>query len=123
MTASRTQESSPGPIAVPDDVADLTRRAEQLQQERDYLLAHSRNLEGELRRLAREPGRVRDLEQRLAEAEARLRRVSAVRMGKWLLLEPDAALRRVYRRLRDGAGWLMGERYRRLRLKLRRPGA
>jgi hypothetical protein len=105
---------------VSDDVAGLTRQVEQLKEERDYLLAHSQNLEVELRRVAREPGRVRDLEQRLADAESRLRQVSVVHTGKWLVLRPDAALRRIYRMLRDGVGWRLLERYRRYRLK-RRP--
>lgn len=109
--------------SVPDDVAELTRQIEQLKEEREYLLVHSQNLEVELRRVARDPARVRDLEQRLAVAEAVLRRVSFVHMGRWLILEPDAALLRVYRRLRDGVFWRARERYRVFRLKQRRSGA
>lgn len=108
---------------VSDDVAELTRQLELLKGERDFLLLHSQNLEVELRRVAREPGRVRDLEQRLADAESRLRQVSVVHTAKWLILRPDAALYRIYRRLRDGVLWLTRERYRVLRLKLRRFGA
>ena len=106
-----------------DDVAELTRLIAQLKEERDYLLAHSQNLEIELRRVALQPGRVRDLEQRLAVTEALLRRVSFVHMARWLILEPDVALQRVYRRLRDGAFWRVRERYRVFRLKQRRSGA
>ena len=107
----------------PDDVAELTRRAEQLQQERDYLLVHSRNLEVELRRFALQPSRVRELEERLAATEARLRRVSFVSMARWLILEPDVAGRRLYRRIRDGAFWRLRERYRVFRLARRRTRA
>ena len=103
-----------------DGGAELTREIEQLKKERDYLLVHSQNLEAELRHAVREPGRVRQLEQRLADLEARLRRVSVVHTAKWLILEPDVALRRIYRRLRDGVVWLMRERYRVFRLKQRR---
>jgi hypothetical protein len=106
-----------------DDIAVLTRQLAQLKEERDYLLVHSRNLEVELRRFAAEPARIRDLEQRLAEAEARLRRVSAVHMTKWLLLHPGAAGRGIYRRLKDGVVWLTVERYRRFRLKRRQSRA
>lgn len=108
---------------VPHDVAELTRQIERLKEERDYLLVHSRNLEVELRRVFLQPGRMRELEQRLAVTEARLRRVSVVHMAKWLVLEPDVALQRVYRRLRDGAFWRARERYRLFRLKQRRSGA
>ncbi len=103
-----------------DAIAELTRQLEQLKEERDYLLVHSQNLEVELRRAVRDPARIRDLEQRLADAETRLRHVSFVHTGKSLFLQPDVALRRIYRRLRDGAVWLMRERYRVLRLKQRR---
>ena len=103
-----------------DEVAELARQIAQLKEERDYLFVHTQNLEGELRRAVREPGRIRDLEQRLADAEARLRHVSFVHTGKSLFLQPDVALRRIYRRLRDGAVWLMRERYRLFRLKQRR---
>jgi hypothetical protein len=107
-------------IAEGPDVADLQRRVAQLKEERDYLLAHSRNLEVELRRAALQSGAVRDLEERLADAEARLRRVSLVHSARWLLLDPEGALRSVYRRFRDGVWWRAGERVRVLRLKLRR---
>lgn len=123
MTETGSQEGAPDGEAASQDVALLTGQLEQLKKERDTLLVHSQNLEAELRHAAREPARVRDLELRLADAEARLRRVSVVHAGKWLLLEPDAALYRVYRRLRDGVLWLVRERYRLLRLKLRRFGA
>jgi hypothetical protein len=106
-----------------EDAERLTRQVEELKEERDYLLAHSQNLEIELRRVALQPGRVRELEQRLAVSEAVLRRVSFVHMGRWLILEPDAALLRVYRRLRDGVFWRVRERYRVFRLKQRRSGA
>ena len=106
-----------------DDAAELTRQLAQLKEERDYLLVHSQNLEIELRRVAREPARVRELEQRLAVSEAVLRRVSFVHMGRWLILEPDVALKRVYRRLRDNVFWRARERYRVFRLKQRRSGA
>jgi hypothetical protein len=109
--------------AAPPDVAELTRRAEQLQQERDYLLAHSRNLEVELRRFALQPTRVRELEERLVVTEARLRRVSFVSMARWLILEPDVAGRRLYRRIRDGIWWRALERYRVFRLGQRRSRA
>ena len=110
--------------AVSDDVAELTRQLAQLKEERDYLLVHSQNLEVELRRVAlRARPRIRELEQRLADAEAVLRRVSFVHMAKWLILEPDAALLRIYRRLRDGVVWRVRERYRVFRLKQRRSGA
>ena len=112
-----------GSDTVTDDVAELARLIAQLKEERDFLLVHSQNLEIELRRVAREPGRVRELEQRLADAEARLRKVSVVHTGKWLILSPDVALRRIYRRLRDGVLWLTRERFRVLRLKLRRSRA
>ena len=104
-------------------VAGLTRQIDQLKEERDYLLAHSRNLELELRRVALAGVRVRELERMLADAEARLRRVSAVHMAKWLILEPEVAARRIYRRLRDGVAWRVRERFRVLRLKHRRSGA
>jgi hypothetical protein len=104
-----------------DDVAELTRQLERVKSERDYLLVHSRNLEAELRHAAREPARVRDLEQRLAHAESCLRQVSVVHTAKWLILRPDAAWPRIWRRLRDGAWWLIRERYRVLRLKLQHP--
>jgi hypothetical protein len=106
-----------------EDAGRLLRQVAQLKEERDYLLAHSRNLELELRRVAREPARIRELEQRLAVAEAVLRRVSFVHMGRWLILEPDVALKRVYRRLRDGVFWRARERYRVFRLSQRRSGA
>jgi len=105
------------------DVAALTQQLEELTRERDYLLVHSRNLETELRHAAREPARLRDLEQRLAATEARLRQVSVVHTAKWLLLQPEAALRRVYRRLRDGVVWRARDRYRRFRLNQRRSRA
>lgn len=119
----RANEGATDGTVVSDDVAELTRQVQQLKEERDFLLVHSRNLEVEIRRVAREPGRVRDLEQRLADAEARLRHVSVVHTAKWLILQPDVAFRRIYRRLRDGVVWLTLERYRVLRLKLRRFGA
>ncbi len=119
----RAHEGAADAGAVTDDAAELTRQLAQLKEERDYLLAHSQNLEVELRRVARDPARVRDLEQRLAVAEAVLRRVSFVHMARWLILEPDAALLRVYRRLRDGVFWRARERYRVFRLKQRRSGA
>jgi len=122
MTGKPVAETTDGSV-VSDDVAELTRQLELLKGERDFLLVHSRNLEVEIRRVAREPARVRDLEQRLADAEARLRHVSVVHTAKWLILQPDVALRRIYRRLRDGVVWLTLERYRVLRLKLRRFGA
>lgn len=102
-----------------DDVAELTRQLELMKTERDYLLVHSRNLEAELQHRAGEPGRVRDLEQRLAHAESCLRQVSVVHTAKWLILRPDAAWPRIWRRLRDSVWWLIRERYRVLRLKLR----
>lgn len=108
---------------VTDDVSGLTRQVEQLKEERDYLLAHSRNLELELRRVAVAGLRVRELERMLAEAEARLRRVSGLHMAKWLILEPDVAARRIYRRLRDSVAWRARERFRLLRLRHRRSGA
>jgi len=123
MAGKTVQAGATDGTVVPDDTAELTRQLEQLKEERDYLLVHSQNLEAELRHIAREPARVRDLEQRLADAESRLRQVSVVHTGKWLILRPDAALYRIYRRLRDGVLWLTLERYRVLRLKLRRFGA
>lgn len=102
-----------------DDAAELARQLELMKAERDYLLAHSRNLEAELRHRAGEPGRVRDLEQRLAHAESCLRQVSVVHTAKWLILRPDAAWPRIWRRLRDSTWWLIRERYRVLRLKWR----
>jgi hypothetical protein len=101
------------------DAAELTRQLEVVTAERDYLLVHSRNLETELRLRAREPGRVRELEQRLAHAESCLRQMSVVHAAKWLILRPDAAWPRIWRRLRDGAWWRIRERYRVLRLKWR----
>jgi hypothetical protein len=106
-------------VVLGEDAAELRRQLEAVAAERDYLLVHSRNLEAELRDRARDPGRVRDLEQRLAHAESCLRQVSPVHMAKWLILRPDAAWPRVWRRLRDGAWWRIRERYRVLRLKLR----
>ena len=106
-----------------DVAAELTRQIAQLMEERDYLLVHSQNLEVELRRVALEPSRVRDLEQRLADADSRLRRVSVVHTAKWLILEPDVALKRIYRRLRDGIVYRWRERCRVLLLKRRRSGA
>ena len=103
--------------AAGETIAALLRRNEQLQEERDFLLAHSRNLEGQLRSHAIAPGVIRDLEQRLAHAEGRLRRVSVVGMGTWVLLNPRAALRRMYRRLSDGILWRIGDRQRRLRIQ------
>ncbi len=117
---SAPAEASGDETPVPADVAELQRRVLQLKEERDYLLAHSRNLEVELRRVALQPAGVRDLEQRLAAAEARLRKVSVTHTARWLLADPEAALRSLYRRFRDGALWLGGERFRVLRLKLRR---
>ena len=102
---------------------ELTRELERVKAERDYLLVHSRNLELELRRVAVAAARIRELERMVADGEARLRRVSAVHMAKWLILEPDVAARRIYRRLRDGVGWRARERLRLLRLKHRRSGA
>lgn len=102
-----------------EDVAALQRQVAQLKEERDYLLAHSRNLEFELRRVAVASNRVRELERLLADAESRLRRVSAVHMAKWLILEPDDALRRIYRRLRDRVVWPVREHVRVYRLKRR----
>src|SRR4029078_13101309 len=90
MTKATPDEATKESVAS-EDVAALTLQLEQLKTERDYLLAHSRNLEDELRHLAREPTRVRELEQRLAETEARLRTVSVVHARRWLGLEPDAA--------------------------------
>jgi hypothetical protein len=106
-------------LDAPDDAAELRRRLELVTAERDHLLAHSRNLEAELRYRAREPSRVRDLEQRLAHAESCLRQVSVVHTAKWLILRPDAAALRIWRRLRDGVGWRIRERYRVLRLRWR----
>ena len=108
---------------MPADAEALTGQIDQLKEERDYLLVHSRNLELELRRVAVAGVRIRELERMLADAEARLRRVSAVHMAKWLILEPDVAARRIYRRLRDGVAWRARERLRLLRLKQRRSGA
>jgi predicted nucleic acid-binding Zn-ribbon protein len=105
------------------DTAEMQRQLAQLKEERDYLLAHTQNLEVELRRVALEPARIRDLEQRLADAEARLRRVSAVHMAKWLVLEPDVAAKRIYRRLRDGLAWRTRRRLRALGLRDRSSGA
>lgn len=107
----------------PGELAELTRELDCVKAERDYLLVHSRNLELELRRVAVAGARVRELERMLADAEARLRRVSAVHMAKWLILEPEVAARRIYRRLRDGVAWRVRERFRVLRLKHRRSGA
>jgi hypothetical protein len=119
MMARSPQEGvSKGDTASPD-IADLQRQNALLREERDYLLVHSRNLEIELRRVAAAAARIRELEQRLADAQARLRRVSVVHMAKWLVLEPDVALKRVYRRLLDGVAWRARERYRVLRLKQR----
>jgi hypothetical protein len=114
---------SEGATAVPEEVAALARQIEQLREERDHLLAHSRNLEAELRRVSREPARIRDLEERLAMAEEQLRNVSFVHTARWLVLQPDKAAMRVYRKLRDGMGWKILERYRRFRLKWRRSKA
>jgi hypothetical protein len=99
--------------------AESSKEMERLREERDHLLAHTRNLEAQLRSAARDPARIRDLEQRLAQAEALLRHISVVRMARWLVLQPDAALQRVGRKLRDGVGWLVLDRYRRFRLKQR----
>ena len=106
-----------------DDAAELTRQLAQLKEERDYLLAHTQNLEVELRRVALQPARIRDLELRLADAEARQRRVSVVHMAKWLVLEPDVAARRIYRRLRDGLAWRRHRGLRALRPRDRSSGA
>ena len=113
------RETEPGEGVASDEVAELTRQFEQVRAERDYLLVHSRNLETELRRRAREPARIRDLEQRLAHAESCLRQVSFVHTARWLILRPDAAWPRIWRRLRDSTWWLIRERCRVLRLKLR----
>jgi hypothetical protein len=118
MMETEPREAERG-FAATDEVAELRRRLEELAAERDHLLVHSRNLEAELRSRAREPGRARDLEQRLAHAESCLRQVSVVHTAKWLILRPDAARPRIWRRLRDSAWWLVRERYRVLRLKLR----
>lgn len=115
-------EAGPEPAArgaSAGEAEDLIRRIERLTEERDHLLAHTRNLEAQLRSVARDPARIRDLEQRLAQAEALLRHISVVRMARWLVLQPDAALQRVGRKLRDGVGWLVLDRYRRFRLKQR----
>jgi hypothetical protein len=105
-----------------EDVGELTRQLAQLKEERDFLLAHSRNLELELRRVAVASARVRELERLLMDAESRLRRVSGVHTAKWLLLEPHVAFRRIGRRVRDRL-WPLRERVRILRLKYRRSGA
>ena len=120
MKAAPTREDA---ALVPQEVADLVRQIEQLREERDHLLAHSQNLEAELRRAAREPARIRDLEERLAVAEAQLRKVSVVHTARWLVLQPDKAAVRVYRKLRDGLGWRILERYRRFRLRRRQAKA
>jgi len=83
----------PGP-----EPSEPSRRLEQLEQERDFLLRHGQNLEVELRRLGRLRGRVRELESLLGEAEERLRRVESVYRA-WWLLEPYRAVRRFLRRL------------------------
>jgi hypothetical protein len=98
-------------------------RIAQLKQERDYHLAHSRNLELELRRVSVASARIRELERLLAGAESRLRRVSVMHTAKWLILEPDVAFRRIYRRLRDRVLWPIRERVRVYRLRHRRFGA
>ncbi len=122
--AASTRPETPGDEAAASaDLVDLQRRLAQLKEERDYLLAHSRNLEVELRRAALQPGTVRDLEQRLADAEARLRRASVTHTARWLLVDPEGASRSIYRRFREGVLWRAGERFRVLRLKLRRLGA
>ena len=102
-----------------DDGAELTRQLAQLKEERDYLLAHSRNLELELRRVAVATARIHELERLLADAESRLRRVSPVHMAEWLILQPRAAARRIGRQLRDRVVWRAREGYRLLRLKQR----
>lgn len=105
------------------DVEALTRRLEEMTRERDYLAAHTQNLEAELRWRGRDPAQIRDLQERLARAEALLRRVSVVHRARWLLLDPAAALRGAYRLLREGALWRVRERYRLFRLRQRRSRA
>ena len=102
-----------------DDGAELTRQLAQLKEERDYLLAHSRNLELELRRVAVTSARIHELERLLEAAEARLRHVSPVHMAKWLILQPRPAARRIGRPLRDRVLWRVRDGYRRFRLKQR----
>jgi hypothetical protein len=118
MMETEPREAVRGFVA-PEDVAELRRELERITAERDHLLIHSRNLEAELRHRGREPGRLRDLEERLAHAESCLRQVSVVHTAKWLILRPDAAWPRIWRRLRDSAWWTIRERYRVLRLKWR----
>jgi hypothetical protein len=122
MPARGTREPVEGE-ALKADASDLVRQVEQLREERDHLLAHTHNLEAELRRVARDPARIRDLEERLAMAEAQLRKVSFVHTARWLVLQPDKAAVRVYRKLRDGVGWMILERYRRFRLRRRQSKA
>jgi hypothetical protein len=123
MTRGRTTEEPVEGSAVEADASDLAREVARLREERDHLLTHSRNLEAELRRVSREPARIRDLEERLAMAEEQLRNVSFVHTARWLVLQPDKAAARVYRKLKDGVGWTIRERYRRFRLKWRRSRA
>lgn len=98
----------------PDDLSELSRRMEQLEQERDYFACHSRNLEIELRRLARLRSRIRELEGMLCQADARLRELetalrlagnsypAAIQRGLWWALERYPALHRAVRRLTLG---------------------
>jgi chromosome segregation ATPase len=117
MTGKPAQESETA--AAPDELAELTRRIAQVEQERDFLRVHTQNLEAELRQAKRDPGRIRELEQLLAEADARLRTVSVVHTARWLVLQPHAALLRLRRRFRETVGWRVAHRLRVLRLKLR----
>lgn len=111
------QHATAGP---PEWPAELESQFAQLKQERDSLLAHSRNLEFELRRRGRESAQVRELERRLAEAEARLRQVSFVAMGRWLLLQPRRAFGSLYRRFRQSVPFLLLKPFPAVRRTVRR---
>lgn len=107
MTGTPSDETAAAEAAVSDEAGDLGSQLARLKEERDSLLVHSRNLEAELRRRGKESAQVRELERRLAEAEARLRQVSFVGTGRWLLLQPHRALRSMYRRFRQTVPFLL----------------
>jgi hypothetical protein len=121
MTGPSSRQDAAAEPAASDDVAALLRsELARLKEERDSLLVHSRNLEAELRRRGRETAQLRDLERRLAEAEARLRQVSFVSMGRWLLLQPRRALGSLYRRFRQSVPFLLLKPFPAVRRTVRR---